>query len=263
MAIPIGEELISDHWGSVASQIGASKELHPGDYGNYRVVDTGRGTRIVEHKPTNSSSGTGLPSVDEYIKAITDTLPAPPKPYSEVNPFYFDEEWANEYSMEMYSPYYTEILQDYMDDVNKTKTRMGDDKDRFLQEIESQKDYFIQTKQTDLDRLIRGIKLGYEGQGLYQSGFRRRDETEAQADYQSGMEDYLRQHEYRTTGTESEYGRGLEDIDTAAGRYERDVGREQTAAVAGQVGQLKSEAMDEYLLGMQQYYATPAWGSQV
>jgi hypothetical protein len=204
-----------------------------------------------------------IPSVEDFVKAITDTLPKPPPPYSEVNPFYFDEQNAKDLATAEFSPYYDELIQDYMKDVDTTKTRLGEDKTKILSELESQKDYFMQNEGTNLDRMIRGIKEGYESKGLYFSGENQRTQGEAQSDYQSKLDDYMRQYQYKTTGYQTDYQRGLEDVTSAATKYNRDVGREKETAITGQVGQLKGEAMDEYLLGAQKYYENPNWGSMI
>jgi len=204
-----------------------------------------------------------VPSIDEYISAIVATLPAPPPKYTEVNPFWFDEKNAEDMATAEYSPYYDELLQDYMTDVDTTKKRLGNDTTKILSELDSQKDYFVQKEGTNLERTIRGIKEGYEGSGLYFSGNRNRDVKETQADYQTGMEDYMRQHKFQDTGYETDLQRQLEDKSLAANRYTRDIGREKQTAIAGQVGQYKQEAIDEYLIGADKYYSQPNWSSMI
>jgi hypothetical protein len=140
---------------------------------------------------------------------------------------------------------------------------LGEDNGRILSEMQQQKDYYVQTKQTDLDRLIRGIKQGYEGQGLYQSGVRRRDESEAQADYQSGLQNYMKEFDYSKGTQDLNYSRGLEDLTSGTNKYQRDLGREKETAITGQVSNLQGEAMDEYLLGATEYYQNPNWGSLI
>lgn len=202
-------------------------------------------------------------TINEYINAIVATLPAPPPKYTDVNPFYFDEENAKELATAEFSPYYDELLSDYMHDVDTTKTRLQNDNGKILSELNSQKDYFIKEQGTNLERVIRGIKEGYEGAGLYFSGNRNRDIKETQADVQGGIEDYMRQSKYKKEGYNTDLSRNIEDIDLAANRYTRDIGREKETAITGQVNTMEGEELDQYLQGAQTYYSNPSWGSQI
>lgn len=200
-----------------------------------------------------------LTTVDEYINAIVATLPAPPPKYTEVNPFWFDEKAAEELATAEYSPYYKELVDDYMSDVNTQTERLQGDEKKILSELNSQRDYFVQDQGVKLDRTLRGIKEGYSSAGMYFSGENRRTQQETQADYQSGLNDYMRQYKYKTSGTQEDTRRGLQDLTTGANRYQRDIEREKQTAISGQVQTLRDEALDEYLTGAQTYYQNPSW----
>lgn len=202
-----------------------------------------------------------LTTVDEYINAIVATLPAPPPKYTEVNPFWFDEKAAEELATAEYSPYYKELVDDYMSDVNTQTERLQGDNTKILSELNSQRDYFIQDQGVKLDRAIRGVKEGYASTGLYFSGENQRTQKETQADYQSGINDYMSQHKYKVAGQQEETNRGLQDLTTQANRYQRDIGREKETAITGQVQTLKDEALDEYLTGAKTYYQNPDWST--
>jgi len=201
------------------------------------------------------------PSAEEYINSIVETLPKPPAKYMEENPFTFDEAAARELAEAEFSPYYEEILSDYLSDIEEQKRRVGEDKTELLKELTAQKDYFLEREKTNLDRLVRGIKEGYSGRGLYFSGRRKLSEIEAQTDYEKGIQDYLRRYRYKTTGVEKEAGRSIFDLRKEAGRKRRDIEREKEAAIAGQVQKLRGEALEQYLYGMGKYYQVPNWGS--
>lgn len=234
------------------------------DIGNSRnPVQETRFRELEAQMGGGGSSSYNIPTLEEYIKAITDTLPEPPPRYDEVNPFYFDEQWANEYATAEFSPYFDEKLSEYMTDVETTKKRLGDDTSRFLTEMEAQKDTFMQRSGRELDKMIRGIKEGYESSGLYFSGMKNRDIKEAQDENQFDTENFMRQYQLQTDEAKLDQQRKLEDLNLGSGRYQRDIGREKDAAIAGQVQQLKGEAMDEYLLGAQTYYSQPNWASKV
>ncbi len=202
-----------------------------------------------------------FPTAEEYINEIVKLLPQPKEQYDKVNPFFFDEQAAREVAEAEYSPYYQEILADYLTDVGKVRERAGEDKASVVSELEAQKDYYLETKGTNLDRLIRGIKEGYEGKGLYFSGENIRTQREAREDTEKELNDYLRQYQYKTTGVETDYQRQLEDLALGEERKKRDVERERQAAIEGGVLQQRGEALEEYEYGRQKYYETPNWGS--
>lgn len=212
---------------------------------------------------SGGGGGSGLPSVEDYINAIKDMLPEPQAPYAEVNPFFFDEEWANEYATAEFSPYFDELITDYLGDVDIAKERLGDDTGKFLTELDAQRDTFMEKSGIELERMIRGIKQGYESRGLFFSGMKNRDIRESQEDSQFGVEDYARQHAYRTEEAQTGEKRQLSDLDLGSGRFQRDTTRDKESAIAGGVGTLRGEAMDEYLIGAQAYYQNPNWGSMI
>lgn len=206
---------------------------------------------------SGGGGGGGVTSVDDYIAAITDLLPKPKTPYSEINPFEFDEAAAKELATAEFSPYYDELLSDYMTDVETTKSRIGEDKQTFLSELNAQKDSFLEKSGTQLDRAIRGIREGYSGKGLYFSGERQRTEAETEADNQRNIQDYMRSYDSQASDLQTTAQRNLEDITNQVDRYQRDLGREKDTAITKQVQQLRGEALDEYQLGMSKYYSTP------
>lgn len=208
-----------------------------------------------------SASGVDIPSVDDYIKSIANMMPEAPPKYSEVNPFYFDEQAAEEISTAEFEPYYDEILSDYLSDVSTTKERIGEDKTKMVAELQSQEDYFVERNEKNLDRLMRGIKEGYSGKGLYFSGFKERDIAETQEESKAGLQDYLRKSDYDVAKTELGAQRQLEDIAKGTTRFQRDTGREKTAAITGNILKQKGEKLSQYNLGMKEYYQNPNWGS--
>jgi len=202
-----------------------------------------------------------IPSVEEYIQGIVDTMPEAPQKYSEVNPFAFDEENAKALASAEFGPYYDELLADYLGDVETTMQRTGDDKQRAVVELESQEDYFKETNQKSLDQLLQGIKEGYSNKGLYFSGDRRQKESWAEESSQGQLDDYLRRTGYQKSGITTDAQRTLEDLSKQSGRYQRDLGREKQGAITENVLQQRGEAVDQYLTGMQTYYQTPNWGA--
>ena len=68
-----------------------SDEVYNKYYAGWGRTEAAADWANTQSQKMGGSSG-GIPSLDEYINAIAATLPAPPKKYTEVNPFFFDEQ---------------------------------------------------------------------------------------------------------------------------------------------------------------------------
>jgi len=200
-------------------------------------------------------------NIDDYIQAIQDTLPVPPEEYLKANPFYFDEQAAREVSTAEFSPYYDEILQDYLGDIKLTSEKNQGDTTRILADLDKQKESFMQKNAQEFDKIIRGIKEGYSGKGLYFSGTNLRDQTEAEKANTNTLEGYLNTYGGKYGQTQAENTYKQTQYQTQASQKARDVAREKTASIYGGINTQKDEAIDEYLYGMQTYYKNPNWKS--
>jgi len=200
-------------------------------------------------------------NIDDYIKAIQDTLPAPPEEYLKANPFYFDEQSARDVSTAEFSPYYDELLQDYLGEIKLTSEKNRGDATRILADLDKQKELFFQNNGQEFEKTIRGIKEGYSNKGTYFSGFNNRDQAEATKANTNKLEGYLNTYgtkKYQATADDA-YQQAL--LGTSAANKTRDINREKTAAIYGGMNTQKDEAIDEYLYGMKTYYKNPNWKS--
>jgi hypothetical protein len=213
---------------------------------------------IPVSKPTLQTSTV---NIDDYISAITDTLPAPPTKYLEANPFYFDEQSANEVATAENAPYYDEILKDYMGQVKLTSDKNRGDAIRTLADMDKQKQLFFQNNGQEFEKTIRGIKEGYSGKGLYFSGDNANDQNQATDTNTSKIEGYLNTYGTNKAKTINDENFNQTNLDTQAANKARDVGRDKYAAILGGVNTQKNEAIDEYLYGMKTYYKNPDWKS--
>jgi hypothetical protein len=200
-------------------------------------------------------------NIDDYIQAIQDTLPAPPEEYLTANPFWFDEQSANELSTAEFSPYYDELLKDYLSDVKLTADKNKGDATRILADMDKQKELFLQDNGQDFEKTIRGIKEGYSGRGLYFSGNKNRDIGEAGASNTNKLEGYLSTYNTNKGNTLATNEYQQTQAKTLAEQKARDLGREKQTAILGGVNTQKDEALDEYLYGMKTYYKNPNWKS--
>jgi len=230
-------------WGETEAE--ADAKAHPEYLGGYN----------------NTQTFTPSVNIDDYIKAIQDTLPAPPEEYLKANPFYFDEQNARDVSTAEFSPYYDEILNDYMGDVKMTADKNKGDTTRILADLDKQKELFIQNNSADFEKTIRGIKEGYSAKGLYFGGENMRTQNEATASNTNKLEGYLNTYGNKYGQTKDESAFTQNQLDVGAQRKARDVGRDKLASIYGGVQTQKNEAIDEYLYGMQTYYKNPNWKS--
>jgi len=226
---------------------------------------TGGSGKITSSGGSNSGSSNYAPSIniDDYIRTIQDTLPVPQEEYLKANPFYFDEQAARDVSTAEFSPYYDEMLQDYLGDIKLTSEKNKGDVTRILADLDKQKELFIQQNGTDFEKTIRGIKEGYSGKGLYFSGTNLRDQGEATATNTNKLEGYLNTYGNKTAQANAENNYTQTQLQTGAQQKTRDIGREKTASIYGGINTQKDEAIDQYLYGMNTYYKNPNWKSML
>ena len=177
-----------------------------------------------------------------------------PRPYSEVNPFKFDEELARAAATQEYSPYYNETLSDYVATTERTKSRSAEDLSRTLSLLQANKDYFVGTERRLLDKSIKNTNEGYAGRGLFFSGARPKDVQELQDVSGEKVNDYMTGYNYNVKSQQLGSERTIADTNTAAAQYKRDLEREKKYAIESGVLTRKGEAQQEYAMGQQNYY---------
>lgn len=207
----------------------------------------------------SSSSGSSSDPSSGVISAVTQNLNLPPV-YETANPFSFDEQLARDASTKEYSDYYQGLLTDYTSAAERTKSRSAEDLKKSLDFLSSGKDAFLGQTRLTLDRAIRSSNEGYAGKNLYFSGARGKTNKETTQDSATSVNNYMKNYDYQATGQTTANERTAQDTNTAVGNYTRDINRDQTAAIEGGVLQRKGEAIDQYGIAKQKYYAnTPAF----
>jgi len=212
----------------------------------------------------SSGGDGGGTSVDDIlnsaISAMTALVPKPVTPYDEVNPFFFDEELARRASTAEYTPYYNEMLSDYVTKVETTKSRSEEDMNRTLEQLEAGKEYYMGTQRRLLDRAVKNVNEGYAGRGLFFAGARPKDIGELEKEYDADKQNYLTDYKYQKTGTKLQNQRGLDTLNTEQETYTRDTEREKKYAIEGGVLQRQGEVRDEYEASRQKYYDNANYG---
>ena len=236
----------------------------PGTYGTSETTPTT--TPTTTPMTTPETTPTTTPPVDTSpqatmedilntaVDSVVGIIDEVPKPYDEVNPFYFDELLAREASTAEYSPYYHELLQDYTSRVEQSKSRSREDLAKTLETLSGGKEYYLGKERELLDKAVRTTAEGYAGQNLFFSGAKEKDIKELKTESQKQTGEYGRQYEYQTGQARTSTERTVADLQKEQEEKARDLAREEQTAVEGGVAQRKQETLDEYLAGMRKYY---------
>ena len=200
------------------------------------------------------SSSSGGSNADQYVSAIASTISTPPEEYLKANPFYFDEASAKEASTTEYSPYYDEILSDYMKNIDTEKEKAQGDLGRFLSELDRQTQVYTTQNKADLNKNLDTIRQGYMGNGLSFSGFENKDLTNTITNSTNNLNDYLGTNKAKSEQQQADTAYNINQYNTQGANETRDIGREKTTAIEGGVQQRQSEALQQYLYGAKAYY---------
>jgi len=204
----------------------------------------------------SNNSSPGAMTADSIVKAATAAYTSAVKnvpSYESVNPFAFDEELAKANATSEYSPYYSRLLSDYTQNVERTKSRSAEDLKTTLDQLSAGKEYYTGVQRRALDTATRSTNEGYAGNGLFFSGVRERDIKELQTESGARVGDYMDTYKYNTGQAELGNTRTIENQDTALSQYSRDNTEAQKAAIAENVLQRKNEALTEYGIKSKNY----------
>ena len=208
----------------------------------------------IGSKQGGSSGGN---SVDDLLRSYSDAITSSIKtlkPYSEVNPFSFDEALAEQSATAEYDPYYKQLLSDYTQTTQRTLSRSTEDLKTTLQNLSAGKEYYTGEQRRALDSAIKSTNEGYAGRGLFESGAKTDDINKINTEYAATTGEYNREYLANIKSAQTGQQRTTEDVNTASSQYTRDIGQQEKTAIAGQVQQLKSEALAQYQAGQQTYY---------
>lgn len=185
-------------------------------------------------------------AVTANVKKIT--------PYEQSNPFSFDEQLATEASTAEYSPYYQQLLSDYTQGVERTKSRSAQDTQNTLDQLAAGKEYYMGTQRRLLDKSLDSTNNGYAGNGLFFSGARTKDVNSLNTNYNADIGNYNTNYQYNVGQSNTSNARTQADEDTALGQYTRDNSQSLKTAIDQGVLQRQNEAVTQYNQGRQQYY---------
>jgi hypothetical protein len=201
-------------------------------------------------KLTGSSGGKSAADyADEILNAQKKQIDEETKyleGYTKDNPFVFDEELARKSATAEYEPYYSELLKDYVSDLElKRQTTRGEaDLLTTLNKLD------MGNRTLSYQNAVRNAEEGFAGRGMFFSGAKNRAIGNEEIAYKTGMEGAEARYETGQAG----YNRQLGAYDIAQQRQERDIGREQQEAVESGVLKRQKEAMAQYYTPLEQSY---------
>lgn len=207
-------------------------------------------------KSSSSSSKTStvkVPTAQEYAQAIVDTQNKQIqrevsfiKDYLAQNPFAFDELLAKQSAKAEYEPYYTELLNDYIEDIDVKRATVEDDKrlSEYLSERSAEK------TSREYEQAIASAEEGFAGSGMFFSGIKDRTGGLLGIEKTGELADITTKQDYSQRG----YDRQLGVLDTSEERQRRDIAREQDTAIAGGIETRRGEAMKQYYTPLTQSY---------
>jgi len=221
------------------------------------VPDTaqqGQEQEAVQQAPTET--------VDEYLASSEEILESiVPIPVAPIDPFSFDEELARAAVESEVSPYYEELLGDYLSNVETRKTRAEEDERSQLGLLGEQDRLFREDLNRDYNIAIEKTRQGFAGRNLYFSG------KETQAEQRVGTEKTAREdrqqvsQDYRTNELQTGGERFRTDIATEESQRRRDIGREQDFQIERGVLGRRGEQLEEYTTGaIPAYYGESGFG---
>ena len=189
---------------------------------------------------------TGMPqSAQDYAQAIIDTQQEQIdkevsyiEDYLAENPFSFDELLARQSATAEYEPYYTELLNDYIEDIDVKRATVEDDKrlSEYLSERSAEK------TSREYEQAIASAEEGFAGSGMFFSGIKDRTGGLLGIEKTGELADISTKQDYTQRG----FNRQLGSLQTSEDRQRRDIGREKDTAIAGGIEQRRGENLRAY-----------------
>lgn len=183
-----------------------------------------------------------LKSIQEEIDKQTSYL----EKYTSENPFVFDEELARQSAEEEYVPYYTELLEDYVSSIDLKRESVEDDK-ALQTELKAYDDAKTSREYT---KAVAQAEQGFAGSGMFFSGIKKRGLGEMEVERGASQERSNALYDYNQRGLD----RQTQALDLEQSQKERDIQREQEAAVEGGILTRQGEQEKAYYNTMQQSY---------
>lgn len=165
------------------------------------------------------------------------------------SPFSFDEALAREMATEKYKPYYTEILQDYVEPLQTKIARSEEDETTALTELTRQTGLGSTQIQRQVDQAISQSREGLAGNNLLFSGSGMRGVGEQEVVGQETLTDFMDTQSFKKNQLTTNAARERTDYADLISKRERDIfgtGREFDTKVTQDVEQQRGTSNKQY-----------------
>jgi hypothetical protein len=236
-----------------------------GKWGYY--VDSAGNKYTTQEQVDGFYSRQNQPNVEDYVQNLKQQIMSPIEEaaakqqktieqYLKDNPTGFDEAWMDitrkQVSEEVNSdPYYKEKLDQYLGDIEKTKTRTQNDEQTFLKELDRQDRVYKNEEAGRFQEARMSALEGLSTSGNLDTGEGQRQLNLQNRDRQIGMEDYSARTDLQKKTKEQQVNRLIEDLDTNKTRFSTDVEREKQYNIQSGVQQRKTEKYNNWAAGFQ------------
>ena len=201
---------------------------------------------------TAPSASSNVPTAEDILKSSMDKIKEQVaffKDFTSNNPFKFDEILAKQMAEEKYRPYYTQVLQDFVEPLQDKIGKSLSDETKLLGELTRQKEYGVSSKTAEFDKAIEKATEGFAGSGLLGSGLATRDIVQQDIKNKGELGDFVAGNQYKQDVATSQgaFERGQAEKSIAKGQ--RDVfgqGRDFDTALAKEVESKRGVAQKQY-----------------
>lgn len=218
----------------------------------YYTKDSWNQRQLKKYGSSGSGSGESTPesTINDIMKANEKSIKEEQSwlsQYTSKNPFVFDELLAKQSATAEYEPYYTELLNDYLSDIDTQRKTVQDDQ-RLSTTLN---EYDVTQTNRDYDKAIAQAEEGFAGSGMFFSGIKNKSTGELGI----GREEALGSKAAQYENTQADYGRQLGLLDTQAAQKQRDVQRELQTNIESGILKRKDEALKGYYTPMTMAYS--------
>ncbi len=180
----------------------------------------------------------GAPSgPEDYITSLIKTLTQDIVPPA----LEFDTEAARRAAEEEWSPYYEQLLQEYLTEVGLGRERSIEDLASGLGLLGARRESYLGEIERESPRIQEAIGGRFSDRGLYLGGERAEKQRQQLEKEKVSRGDYEREYEYKTEQAQLSQERYSADLERKREQRERDLAREREAAITGQVETQREE----------------------
>jgi len=206
---------------------------------------------VVEPKLKQQSGGSGTLSASDILgesKAKLQEQVTFLKDFLNANPLGYDEVLAREMASEKYKPYYTEVLSDFVEPLQKKIAASTEDETRLIGELSRQEKLGTKQMTRETQLALEASREGFAGSGLFGSGVQRQSTAITGIKGKETLDDFLAKIDVNKEQTTAEQARIRDEAATSIANKQRDIfgtGRDYETAVTSDVESQRGTALKQ------------------